>query len=56
MPYWNEELLAAWEARDVAHKFQIVCIAHNTADLRWQSTISEWSRRNAIRLLPVAAQ
>lgn len=56
MPYWNEELLAAWDARDAAHKFQVVCIVHNTADGRWQSTIAEWSRRNAIRLLPVADQ
>ena len=56
LPYWNEELLIAWDARDSAHKFEIVCIVHNADDVRWQSSIPEWSRRNAIRLLPISEQ
>jgi hypothetical protein len=56
MPYWNEELLVAWDARDAAHKFEIVCIVHNADDVRWQSAIPAWSRRNAIRLLPISEQ
>ena len=56
MPYWSEELLVAWDARDAAHKFEIVCIVHNAGDVRWQSAIPEWSRRNAIRLLPISEQ
>jgi len=54
MPQWHGELLAAWDARDAAHKFQVVCVVHNAPDVRWQSTIPEWSRRNAIRLLPIS--
>jgi len=56
MRHWNEELLVAWDARDVAHKFEIVCIVHNAGDVKWQSAIPEWSRRNAIRLLPISEQ
>ena len=56
MRHWNEELLVAWDARDAAHKFEIVCIVHNADDRSWQSAIPEWSRRNAIRLLPISEQ
>ncbi|KAH9479942.1 hypothetical protein JR316_0008539 [Psilocybe cubensis] len=54
MKHWSEKLLAAWDARDTAHKFQIVCIVHNVQDEAWQPTIQEWSRRNAIRLIPIS--
>ncbi|KAH9479939.1 hypothetical protein JR316_0008536 [Psilocybe cubensis] len=54
MRHWSEKLLAAWDARDSAHKFQIVCIVHDVRDEAWQPTIQEWSRRNAIRLLPIS--
>ena len=56
MPHWNKELLVAWGARDAAHKFKIVCIVHHAGDVMWQSAIPEWSRRNAIRLLPISEQ
>ncbi|KIM38899.1 hypothetical protein M413DRAFT_29828 [Hebeloma cylindrosporum] len=41
MPYWNEELLTARDARDAAHKFQIVSVVHNADDVKWQSAIPE---------------
>ncbi|KAJ7261791.1 hypothetical protein B0H12DRAFT_1013318 [Mycena haematopus] len=51
---WPEELLAAWDARDAAHKFQLVCIVHNVRDYPWQRSITPWSQRNAIRILPIS--
>ncbi|PPQ87891.1 hypothetical protein CVT25_001233 [Psilocybe cyanescens] len=54
MRHWHEKLLEAWDARDAAHKFQIVCIVHNVRDEAWQPMIQEWSRRDAIRLLPIS--
>jgi len=51
---WPEELLAAWDARDAAHKFQLVCIVHNVRDDSWQQWITQWSQRNAIRILPIS--
>ena len=56
MRNWGDELLSAWDARDTEHKFQLVCIVHNADDTIWQEKIPEWSRRNAIRLLPIAPQ
>lgn len=53
---WHIELLSAWDARDEAQKFQLVCIVHNHEDVIWQSRIPDWSRRGAIRLLPIADQ
>ncbi|KAJ6623988.1 hypothetical protein B0H10DRAFT_1785286 [Mycena sp. CBHHK59/15] len=49
---WQEDLLAAWDARDSAHKFKLACIVHN--DVAWQHSIIEWSRRSAIRILPIS--
>ncbi|KAJ7476079.1 hypothetical protein FB451DRAFT_1034412 [Mycena latifolia] len=51
---WPEELLAAWDARDAAHKFKLVCIVHNVRDESWQRWIPEWARRGAIRILPIS--
>ncbi|KAF8206217.1 hypothetical protein K438DRAFT_1816815, partial [Mycena galopus ATCC 62051] len=51
---WPEELLAAWDARDAAHKFQIACIVHNFRDDSWQRWITQWAQRNAIRILPIS--
>ncbi|KAJ7707475.1 hypothetical protein B0H17DRAFT_918123 [Mycena rosella] len=51
---WPEELLAAWDARDAAHKFKLACIVHNVKDEGWQSNIAEWARRGAIRILPIS--
>ncbi|KAK0469566.1 uncharacterized protein EV420DRAFT_1633985 [Desarmillaria tabescens] len=50
----NDELLAAWEERDEHHKFQLVCIVHDVTDTTWQPAITEWSRRQAIRFLPIS--
>ncbi|KAJ7067131.1 hypothetical protein C8F01DRAFT_980679 [Mycena amicta] len=50
----QQELLAAWDSRPAAHKFKIVCIVHNIEDDDWQLSIREWSRRDAIRLLPIS--
>ncbi|KAJ7126792.1 hypothetical protein C8R44DRAFT_617561 [Mycena epipterygia] len=51
---WPEELLSVWDARDAEHKFILVCIVHNVNDISWQSSISEWARRGAIRILPIS--
>ncbi|KAJ7849783.1 hypothetical protein B0H13DRAFT_1644880 [Mycena leptocephala] len=51
---WPEELLAAWDARDDAHKFKLVCIVHNVLDVSWQRQIAPWSQRNAIRVLSIS--
>ncbi|KAJ7158594.1 hypothetical protein C8R46DRAFT_1109642 [Mycena filopes] len=51
---WREELLAAWDARDAAHKFKLVCIVHNVNDIGWQTIITPWAQRNAIRILPIS--
>ena len=53
---WRSELLAAWEARDADHKFQLVCMVHNVVDYNWQAAIPEWSRRNAFRVLTISEQ
>ncbi|KAJ7678981.1 hypothetical protein DFH06DRAFT_975171 [Mycena polygramma] len=53
-PTRSTELLAAWDARDAAHKFQVVCIVHHAQDYPWQNQITEWARRGAIRLLPIS--
>jgi len=53
---WGDELLSAWDARDSARKFQLVCIVHDADDTSWQKKIPEWSRRDAIRLLPISSQ
>ncbi|KAH9942981.1 uncharacterized protein BXZ73DRAFT_87432 [Epithele typhae] len=52
--YYQEGLVDAWERRDAEHKFKLVCIVHNAADVGWQRHIEHWSRRDAIRLLPIA--
>lgn len=49
----HSELLAEWDTRSDHQKFQLVCIAHNIADTAWQDHIADWSRRGAIRLLPL---
>ncbi|KAJ7031326.1 hypothetical protein C8F04DRAFT_960524 [Mycena alexandri] len=51
---WREELLAAWDARDAAHKFKLVCIVHHVNDTPWQTIITPWAQRNAIRILPIS--
>ncbi|KAK0204984.1 hypothetical protein DFS33DRAFT_1259694 [Desarmillaria ectypa] len=50
----NDELLAAWDERDEHHKFKLVCIVHDVTDTTWQPAITEWTRRNAIRFLPIS--
>ncbi|KAJ7773484.1 hypothetical protein B0H16DRAFT_1304851 [Mycena metata] len=51
---WREELLAAWDARDSANKFKLVCIVHNVNDTPWQTIITPWAQRDAIRILPIS--
>lgn len=53
---WHAELLSAWDMREDGQKFQLVCIVHDVDDLMWQEFIPQWSRRNAIRLLPISEQ
>ncbi|KAF7312498.1 hypothetical protein MIND_00263500 [Mycena indigotica] len=50
----HQDLLDAWDARSTGFKFKIVCIVHNIEDYDWQVNIPEWSRRNAIRILPIS--
>lgn len=49
----QDALLREWDARSEEEKFQLVCVVHNVKDGGWQPQISEWSRRGAIRLLPL---
>ncbi|KAJ7761986.1 hypothetical protein DFH07DRAFT_739565 [Mycena maculata] len=51
---WPEGLLEAWDARDADHKFNLACMVHNIHDTAWQQWITPWSRRNAIRILPIS--
>ncbi|KAL6300681.1 hypothetical protein BKA93DRAFT_739936 [Sparassis latifolia] len=55
--WFSEALLAAWDARDEAHKFQLVCFAHSVRDdTQWQGHITEWARRGAFRVLTLGDQ
>ena len=57
--YWQQELLAAWDARDDNHKFELVCIPHHQGGTElggWHDDITPWARRNAIRIIPIAEQ
>ncbi|KAJ3558614.1 hypothetical protein NM688_g815 [Phlebia brevispora] len=51
---WHAALLSEWDSRSSSHKFQLVCIVHNAKDTAWQVHITDWARRGAIRLLPIA--
>jgi len=51
---WHDELLAAWDARDDDHKFQLACTPHHHGELGWHPLITPWARRNSIRLLPIS--
>jgi hypothetical protein len=52
--HWHKELLAAWEARDDDHKFQLACIPHHQEEFGWHDLITPWARRNSFRLLPIS--
>ncbi|KAJ7236810.1 hypothetical protein C8J57DRAFT_1087981 [Mycena rebaudengoi] len=68
--FWHKDLLSAWDTRASEHKFMLVCIAHDVGDPKtapqrltdnnylgataWPDMIVEWSRRNAIRILPIS--
>ncbi|KAJ7485665.1 hypothetical protein FB451DRAFT_1127892 [Mycena latifolia] len=51
---WARDLLAAWDARDAAHKFMLVCIVHIVTSYKWQDTVRDWTQRGAIRLLAIS--
>ncbi|KAI0699808.1 hypothetical protein BC835DRAFT_1267341 [Cytidiella melzeri] len=51
IPALHHELLVIWDERPEDQKFSVVCMIHNTEDLRWQAHIPEWSRRGALRLV-----
>ncbi|KAJ7691577.1 hypothetical protein B0H17DRAFT_934873 [Mycena rosella] len=51
---WAKDLLAAWDARDAAHKFMLVCMVHNIQSASWQDSITDWAQRGAIRILPIS--
>ncbi|PIL36619.1 hypothetical protein GSI_00308 [Ganoderma sinense ZZ0214-1] len=53
LPYWHDALKDAWERRDAAHKFKIVCYVHNAKDMDWRRWVPYWSRRHAIRLVAI---
>ena len=56
LPYFYEDLKAAWEKRDADHKFNIVCYVHHVVDMDWKRWLPWWSRRNAIRLVAISDQ
>ncbi|KAG6830880.1 hypothetical protein H0H92_014245 [Tricholoma furcatifolium] len=60
---WTKDLLSIWDERRDDRKFKLVCIVHNIKkelglnhrqDTSWQSAITEWSRRGAIRLVAIS--
>ncbi|KAF9031612.1 hypothetical protein BJ165DRAFT_1518719 [Panaeolus papilionaceus] len=51
---WHRRLLAAWDKRREDEKFMVVCIVHNVQDTHWQTQITDWARRGAIRFLPIS--
>jgi len=54
---WKKKILEAWDARDTAHKFQVVCMIHNAADTYWEKgVLPELARRSAIRMLSISHQ
>jgi hypothetical protein len=56
MSRWSDNILKIWDNRDPEHKFKLVCVVHNALDDTWQAKIPDWSRRNAIRLVPISEQ
>ncbi|KAG6902845.1 hypothetical protein C0995_010730 [Termitomyces sp. Mi166 len=50
----SEDLLSTWDERPENRKFTVVCIVHNVMDTSWQPSITEWSRRRAIRIVTIA--
>ncbi|KAL6297970.1 hypothetical protein BKA93DRAFT_745058 [Sparassis latifolia] len=54
LPAFHDALIAAWDARDDEHKFQLVCVVHNVLDTRWQDFIPGWSRRGVFRVVGIA--
>ena len=54
---WKKKILEAWDARDTAHKFQVVCMIHNAADTYWEKgVLPELARRGTIRMLSISHQ
>ncbi|PPR07644.1 hypothetical protein CVT24_006546 [Panaeolus cyanescens] len=51
---WHQRLLDVWDLRPDDEKFMVVCIIHDVRDEHWQSHITEWARRGAIRFLPIS--
>ena len=56
LPYFHEDLKAAWEKRDADHKFKIVCYVHHVVDMDWKRWLPWWSRRDSIRLVAISEQ
>ncbi|KAG5720101.1 putative eukaryotic translation initiation factor 5 [Termitomyces sp. T112] len=50
----SRQLLSIWDERPQNRKFTLVCIVHDVKDTSWQSAITEWSRRRAIRIVTIA--
>ncbi|KAK7055565.1 putative eukaryotic translation initiation factor 5 [Favolaschia claudopus] len=51
---WGEDLLSAWDARDAAHKFTLVCIVHNGPEAAPKKTIEAFAQRRAIRIMAIS--
>ncbi|KAF7966600.1 hypothetical protein HWV62_37785 [Athelia sp. TMB] len=49
-------MVAAWDARDDAHKFTVVAIVHHAQNEGWEEAFAPFARRGALRLLPISDQ
>ncbi|KAG8908193.1 hypothetical protein FRB99_008736 [Tulasnella sp. 403] len=50
----NESIDLIWDMRPADKKFQVVCIVHNGLDTTWFGELREWTRRGAMRFLPIS--
>ena len=54
--HWGKDLVAAWDARDDAHKFMVIGIVHHAQNPGYEEAFAPLARRGALRLLPISDQ
>ncbi|KAF7974649.1 hypothetical protein HWV62_11526 [Athelia sp. TMB] len=52
--HYGKDLVEAWDARDDAHKFMVVGIAHHAQNPTYEEGFAPLARRGALRLLPIS--
>ncbi|KAG8929799.1 hypothetical protein FRC01_003755 [Tulasnella sp. 417] len=51
---FGPDLLKAWDERPNDKKFTLACGVHNQHNTGWYKYISEWSRRDSLRVIPMS--